>query len=534
MGIKTALKILLAPVAWPIWLNTQLAKGIKSRIGHWFLGMFVMSFGWPILLVLVFGYLALTGQITAETDFQTFEMPPGALATIWIGMGYFWLVSMFGPWLPGAAAIHRERNRPRTFGDARFSSLAELAKAGMIGAAGIVFGRKDGKLVEKPPQLEGHGLVVGGPGTGKSRGVAIPTLLRWPGAALVIDVKGELSEVTAKARSGAAVYIFDPFRGGHSYDPLRECQTVDGAQELARTLIPEPPKGEPFWAKSAQGIFAAAVLEAAHEGGTLCEVAERVCITPPEQLIAELQQSRVKGTRLLSSIGVGMPEKTLGGVMAELRSKLLTLASDEGIAAATSRSDFTPETLEAGATIYLRIAEHLLTQYKELWAVILNQMIRHLTKRPEKASPAVLVLLDELPRLGEIPALTDALATLRSRNVHILSIVQSMAQLDMLYGPDRRKVIADNCRYKLVLSASDPETQRYFADLTGQQTVHAKGMTIGAGWVPNMSRNETGVHLIRPEAWARLEKPVLLTMGMQPTQVEPAFWDLDKDLRRLA
>lgn len=72
-----------------------------------------------------------------------------------------------------------------------------------------------------------------------------------------------------------------------------------------------------------------------------------------------------------------------------------------------------------------------------------------------------------------------------------------MAQLDMLYGSDRRKVIADNCRYKLVLSASDPETQRYFADLTGQQTVHAKGMTVGAGWVPNMSRNDIIEFMLR-------------------------------------
>ncbi|MGU4871884.1 type IV secretory system conjugative DNA transfer family protein, partial [Escherichia coli] len=124
--------------------------------------------------------------------------------------------------------------------------------------------------------------------------MAIPTLLRWPGAALVIDIKGELSRITGERRG--AVYVFDPEKGGHGFDPLRECRTVDGAQELARTLIPEPPKGEPFWAKSAQGIFAAAVLEAAHTGDKLCDVAERVCITPPEQLIAELQASEVRGT----------------------------------------------------------------------------------------------------------------------------------------------------------------------------------------------------------------------------------------------
>ena len=79
--------------------------------------------------------------------------------------------------------------------------------------------------------------------------------------------------------------------------------------------------------------------------------------------------------------------------------------------------------------------------------------------------PPILVCLDEMPRLSAINGLTAALATLRSRNVHILGIVQSMAQLDAIYGREQRAVIADNCRYKYVLSATDPETQKYFSDL---------------------------------------------------------------------
>ncbi|MGF7033393.1 type IV secretory pathway TraG/TraD family ATPase VirD4 [Paenibacillus mucilaginosus] len=348
----------------------------------------------------------------------------------------------------------------------------------------------------------------------------------------MVDIKGELTRITSECRG--KVYVFDPEEALHAYDPILECQTLDGAQELARALIPEPLEGEPVWAQSAQGIFAAAVLEAAHTGDKLCQVAERVCMTPLPQLIEELQNSAVRGSRLLSSVGVGVPEKTLGSISMELKSKLLTLAADEGIARATSRSDFRPAALEEGATIYIRVAEHMLAQYEELWTVIIGQMLRHLSKRPEKALPGVMVLLDELPRLGKLDKLTESLATLRSRNVHIISVIQSMAQLDLIYGQDSRKVIADNCRYKLVLGASDPETQEYFAGLAGQQTVHTKGVTIGSGWVPNYSMNETGVHLIRPEVWGRLEKPVLFAGGLQPTQLDLAFWDLDKELRQLA
>ena len=133
-----------------------------------------------------------------------------------------------------------------------------------------------------------------------------------------------------------------------------------------------------------------------------------------------------------------------------------------------------------------------------------------------------------MPRLSKINGLTNALATLRSRNVHIMGVIQSMAQLDSIYGQDQRKVIADNCRFKLVLSATDPETQKYFSDLAGQKTAMAKGITMGDGLIPNMSKSEQGTPLIRPEEWANLEKPILLAPKLQPVQLNLAFWDIEK------
>ncbi|MEC0373328.1 type IV secretory system conjugative DNA transfer family protein [Paenibacillus chibensis] len=533
--LKILLKILCFPITWPFLVNKQIAKSSKNRFLHWLLAslIFSIAFFWLYIVVVVATWF-LDGTITKETDMSAFKVPE-----IVSSMGiYIFLISFFlgffSPWLPGAAGIHRERKRPKTHGDARFSTLNEVIAKGLLGA-GIVFGRLKGKLIEKPSAAEGHVLVAGAPGTGKTAGVAIPTLFRFSGGAIVIDIKGELSALTAEHRKQfGPVFIFDPLNGGHGYDPIRECRTVDRAQNLARALVPTPEKADPMWSNNAQAILAAAVIEAAHTGGKLCEVAERLITTPAAQLIEELQESPVRSTRILSAVGADLPEKTLGGVMAQLKSGLFTLAADEGIAAATSRSDFTPESLEEGATIYLRVPEHLIKQYRELWTVMVSQFIRHLEQRQEKATPPVLMLLDEMPRLGELPGLSDSLATLRSRSVTVMSLIQSMAQLDEIYGSDKRKIIADTCAYKFVLSAGDPETQRYFADLAGQQTVYSKGITVGAGLVPNMSSNETGVHLVRPEAWARLPKPILMALGMQPTELDLAYWFKDKDFKDLA
>ena len=414
-----------------------------------------------------------------------------------------------------------------TFGSARFSELSEVIKAGLIGD-GIIFGKIGKKIISKPPNIEGHVLVVGGTGTGKSRGVVIPTLLRWNGSAIVIDIKGELSKITSNRRKMfGRVYIFNPEGEGDCYDPVSQCRTVEDAQDLARILIPVPATGDPFWAQSAQAILAAFVFEGAIEKRTLSEIAEKLCITPIEELIEHCRNSKIREVRLLASISYDLPEKTLGGVMGELKSKLLTIATDQNIYRATSRADWSPESLEEGATIYLRVSEHLIEQYKDILTAIISQTLRHLSKREDYKQPPVLIAIDELPRLSRIYGLTQALATLRSRNVHILGIIQSMAQLDKIYGIEERKVIADNCRYKLVLSATDPDTQKYFSDLAGQKTVMSKGSTIN-GFNQSISKTEQGTPLIRPEEFANLKEPILFAPMLYPTKVKLAFWDKEK------
>lgn len=417
-------------------------------------------------------------------------------------------------------------NKHTSFGKARFSRLKEVLATGLTGD-GIVFGKLDNHLITKPPKVEGHTLIVGGTGTGKSRGVVIPTLFLWNESAFVIDIKGELSKITKANRAKfGKVYIFAPEKENCScYDPIKLCTTVEQAQTLARTLIPIPEKGDSFWTRSAQGLLSAYVLEGARKGRTLTDIAYELCLRPIKDIVDHCRTNEIKEVKLLASTAYDIPDKTLGNLMAELKSHLLTIATDENIRKATSRSDWTPETLEENSTVYLQVSEHLLEQYKDLWTIIVNQVLRHLSKREENRGPSILIALDEMPRLSKIEGLTSALATLRSRNVHIVGIIQSMAQLDLIYGEHEKKVIADNCRFKFVLSATDPDTQKYFSDLAGQKTVLAQGKSVGSDIIPNYSESEQGTPLIRPEEWANLDNPILFAPKLQPVPLKMAWWD---------
>lgn len=391
-------------------------------------------------------------------------------------------------------------------------------------SSGIIIGATNGKLITKPESKSGHILVCGGTGKGKSQCVTIPSLLNWEGSALVVDIKREIYAYTNKVQaSKGKVIVFDPEQNGHGYDPIKECYNVDSCQFLARTLIPTPPNTDPFWAGNAQSVLAAACFEGNKKGQTLPEIAERILITDPQILVDELTSSRYKETILLASSVKGSPEKTLGGIFTELKSRLVTLATDPNIRQALSKSEWTPETLEEGATIYLRVSEKQIETYKQVWSLIVVQILRHLAGRPEQGQPPILLLLDELPRLGKVEGYGSSLPTLRSKNVTIVSAIQSLAQLQEHYGREVTRTIMDNNAYKLVLSAGDNETQKVFSDLAGKNEVRKKStnVSLGGGGVSSYYQWE---EKYRPENFAYLSKPIFYPPDGAAFEVEKVFW----------
>src|SRR5262249_49649747 len=70
-------------------------------------------------------------------------------------------------------------------------------------------GQRLGYMDDKPM------VTVASARSGKSSTVIIPTLLTYPGSALVLDPKGELAAATAefrRSRLGQDVHVLDPFR----------------------------------------------------------------------------------------------------------------------------------------------------------------------------------------------------------------------------------------------------------------------------------------------------------------------------------
>ncbi|MDR0372085.1 MAG: type IV secretory system conjugative DNA transfer family protein [Nitrososphaerota archaeon] len=87
-------------------------------------------------------------------------------------------------------------------------------------SCGIFFGARGNQYVVKPENVDGHVLVVGGTGSGKSSCVAIPTLRSWKGSIFAVDIKGELHANTKEHRKN--IKLFSPVdkNNAYSYDPF--------------------------------------------------------------------------------------------------------------------------------------------------------------------------------------------------------------------------------------------------------------------------------------------------------------------------
>ena len=405
-------------------------------------------------------------------------------------------------------------------------------------AHGFVFGKSEGDYIIKPETRDGHIMVVGGVGSGKSSCIAMPTLRAWQSRVFAIDIKGELSNYSKKYRPN--IKIFNPLdKNAYGYDPyafLEGCSNK--AQEIraiALCLIPLTPDiTDPFWIESAQDFLTGAMLHYYEQKHSFIDTLMQIQLNGAETIVETISSSKENSkAKLYMGSFTNMAEKTLSSVFSTLSRAITPIVTDDDVVSALSRRNkIEPSDLEFNCDIFLNVPEHLLKQWKNLLSLMVNQFLMFFERRNENHDlPPILFLLDEFSRLGKIPFIMDGLATLRSKKISICLILQSLAQIDVLYGKDERRIISDTCDYKAILSAKDPETQDYFSKLVGTYE-KKKDTNNNPLFNPmGMSKSTTTEEkpIIKPADFANLKDIVLLHPfegGFARVQKVP-YWEME-------
>ncbi|MGN1063602.1 MAG: type IV secretory system conjugative DNA transfer family protein [Alphaproteobacteria bacterium] len=179
-------------------------------------------------------------------------------------------VSFFGVFLVGILTNPYDY-MPKVFGGGRMAEYADVKKMGLLNGFVIVLGRFRGKLLKMPETLSA--LVVAPPGTGKTAGVVIPTILESPGLSLIVnDPKPELCYNTTGYRATIGpVFVInwgaedDPEKGIYypAWNPLSaSCLPPMGKERdtyiesMVNVLVEEPKGGaDPHWAKTGRNAM---------------------------------------------------------------------------------------------------------------------------------------------------------------------------------------------------------------------------------------------------------------------------------------
>jgi type IV secretion system protein VirD4 len=317
---------------------------------------------------------------------------------------------------------------------------------------------------------DGSIVTIAPPGSGKTQCNVFPNLLTWPGPAVVLDISGDIYEHTAawREKNVGRVYKFSPLEpeNSHKYNPLTFVRSDpdfiwEDSRLLAEMMIVPALSSDPFWENEARTVLTAAIAHACYS-------------KPPEQrpMSAVLDilfggkawDNMILGLKLAVDVRVmtqhatslsAMNEKTLSSVLQVARSSLGAWAG-ERVARATSKSDWSPDDLRDGSnpTIYIYIRPNEVEAYLSLLRVFIGQHIRMLTggKVPPVGSPPILFMLDELPRLRNMPPVDEALNIGRKYGLRLWMFAQSVGQ--MLTAYDNADGMLGSCAVRIYMNPS--------------------------------------------------------------------------------
>jgi len=416
--------------------------------------------------------------------------------------------------------------------------IPEVLDLNLYNDSGFLFGTKfePNGYVGKPAGMDGHILVVGRPGDGKTEAILKPTMMTWKDFQVYVDVKGDLS-VYWKQLNGYTnkkLKILSPGKscscGYDPYGPFQNGDVAGNARILALALMPSTPNVDnPIWNDAAQNFLTGAIIYHYNLECSFAESMATILLTSVTDMIGEVMKSDDTDAKVYMNKLSDMDGKVIGNIGMEL-SNLAALINDPAILSifcTGENSDMIDWSELNTATepfdIILEFTEENLERWEPLMQLMLNQLVKSLEKRPARTYKAsdelspVLVMLDEFPRLGKVSAIQNGLKTLRSRGVTFALFVQSFAGLDEIYGPIAARVIADVCKFHVVLGIGDVATQEWYSKGTGDTESTRRSVSANHdplnGRISGYSRNinETREPIIYPHEFRTLKDVVLLT-----------------------
>ena len=327
-----------------------------------------------------------------------------------------------------------------------------------------------------------NNLIIGAPGTGKSRGFVIPNLCEANNESLlVLDPKGELYSITHEMMEykGYKVQVLDfdnPLKSQIFYNPLSFIKTQDDVVKFSRIIVADQRNNcrDSFWPLTAEILcnaltsYLVSYRPEAQQNMKSIEKLLRVAIPSDVN-----PQEKTKLDKILENIPDNNPwcrsqyelirnaaDRTLKSIVISLAAEFCGLLTPE-IINLTSRNTLNPQSFCDEKTIlYVKCSDTDRSKDK-LVSIFFSQFLHEIysiaDNSPSRSlSRPVHIILDDMGANLKIPSLDCMISTSRGRDISFSIILQSFGQLKKNY--EDYTSIVSSCNNLVFLGSNDVET----------------------------------------------------------------------------
>ena len=377
---------------------------------------------------------------------------------------------------------------------------------------GMILGKYKNHYVRIPidPFQVYHTLIVGPPGSGKSSGPLLCSLLAnyifdEPYAAVFcLDIKPELAKEATKTKGNPYVRVISPDdRSGWGWDVYYGLTGYSSEDEiLARltlissSLITGDRSSPQFFVSSAQNIFCGMALYYFVQELSFLDTVQRIIGKEVSQHISTIitdeeycrPDSRIYA--LLNRYN-GISGDAWDNICMYLQGSIQSfLTSDVRYMLQDNPRKADPRNLEQKISVFLSFPEESLKHYRTVLNLITAQTLDYLQGRHHYSGNMIYLIIDEFARIGRLDGILDSLATLRSRQVSIVLAVQDLSQLRTIYSRDEALTIVNLCKALCVLDCQDLDTCRMISAMAG--TYVDDNVTYSGNFINRTSRTSFG------------------------------------------
>lgn len=389
-------------------------------------------------------------------------------------------------------------------------------------------------------------LIVGGSGTGKSRGFIIPNILMANSSFIVTDPKGELLSKTGSylKKKGFSIRVLDlkNHEKSFGYNPFKYFKDDNDILIFANNMWESmsdkrATKGDEVWPELAKAMLLSFMLYLFH-------------FAPPDEQNFDMVMKMYKEVK--ASEGMREEETVIDIMFNEIdpndtaygyyktwsNAKGRTLAS----ILATFAAKMTVFNLESMRNLTYfdemdlldfankdkKVALFCITpdddaSFNFLAATLYRQLMTLLYDYADNVLHGplpnlVLFFLDEFANIALPDNFNQIMATARSRNMAFTIALQNNEQIETLYEKWHKTIIS-NCDSYIFLGSSEFETCEYFSKLLGKETIsYFTAEPNQKGFLPVRRETKVGRELMMPDELRKFDnrKTILFIRGEDP------------------